>query len=119
MYAGFNRRERPATTPDFSYIDHRRVITIEATDPDLSAFIRADWDLMPEISIYMEAVHRLSDLGVVVTHTSRGVSHEDFDVEWRMINLFTADGNLISRCEMFDEADLDAALARFEDLEPK
>jgi hypothetical protein len=36
-----------------------------------------------------------------------------------MINLFTADGNLISRCEMFDEADLDAALARFEDLEPK
>jgi hypothetical protein len=119
LSAGFNRRERPATTPDFSYIDHRRVITIEATDPDLSAFIRADWDLMPEISIYMEAVHRLSDLGVVVTHTARGVSHEDFDVEWRMINLFRADGNLISRCEMFDEADLDAALARFEDLEPK
>jgi hypothetical protein len=26
------------------------------------------------------------------------------------------DGDLISRCELFDEADLDAALARFDEL---
>ena len=39
---------------------------------------------------------------------------EGFDAEWRMINLILLDGDLISRSEMFDEADLDAALARFE-----
>ena len=33
-----------------------------------------------------------------------------------MIDLLTVEGDLINRCEMFDEADLDAALARFEEL---
>ncbi|MGA7052697.1 MAG: AAA family ATPase, partial [Mycobacterium sp.] len=117
LYAGFNRQELPATTAGFSYLDHRSVITIEASD--LPAFILAGSELTPYLRIYMEAVHRLTDLGAVVTHTARGVSHEDFDAEWRMIDLFTADGNLISRCEMFDEADLNAALARFDELGPE
>ncbi|WP_297737441.1 BTAD domain-containing putative transcriptional regulator [Mycobacterium sp.] len=114
IYAGVNRHELPAMTPDFSFIDHRPLVTIEAGD--LPASIRAVWDLTPEIRIYIETVHRLSDLGAVVTHTARGISHEDFDAEWRMIDIFTVDGDLISRCEMFDEADLDAALARFDEL---
>ena len=33
-----------------------------------------------------------------------------------MIDLCTVEGDLISRLEMFDEADLDAALARFDEL---
>ena len=45
-----------------------------------------------------------------------GTSDEGFVAEWRMIDLFTVEGDLISRCEIFDEADLDAALARFEEL---
>ena len=65
LYAGFNRHELPATTPDWIYIDHRPLVTIEAND--LPASMRAIWDLTPDISIYMEAVHRLSDLGAVVT----------------------------------------------------
>ena len=64
-------------------------------------------------------MHRLSELGAVLTHISRGISHEDFDAEWRMIAIFTIEGDLISRCEMFDEADLDTALARFEELQPQ
>ena len=32
------------------------------------------------------------------------------------LNLLTVEGDLISRCELFDEADLDAALARFDEL---
>jgi hypothetical protein len=116
IYAGFNRHELPATTPDFTYIDHRPLITIDASD--LPASIGAVWKLTPDISTYIEAVHRLSDLGAVVTHTARGISHEGFDAEWRMVNIFTVDGDLVSRCEMFDEADLDAALARFEELSP-
>ena len=32
-----------------------------------------------------------------------------------MIDIFTVEGDLINRCEMFDEADLEAALARFDE----
>ena len=35
------------------------------------------------------------------------------------INVLTVEGDLINRCELFDEADLDAALARFEELHPQ
>ncbi len=61
-------------------------------------------------------MHRLSDLGAVVTHAANGTSQEGFDAEWREISFSTVDGDLINRCEMFDEADLDAALARFDEL---
>ena len=36
---------------------------------------------------YIEAVHRLSDLGAVITHMAHGISHEGFDAEWRLIYL--------------------------------
>ena len=62
------------------------------------------------------AVHRLSDLGAVVTARRHGTSREGFDAEWRTIALVTVDGDLVNRCELFDEADLDAALARFDEL---
>ena len=115
LYTGFIRHERPATTPNFTYRVHRPVITIEASEY-LPASIDAYWELTPDIRTYMDAVPRLSDLGAVVTHTSRGISQEDFDDEWRMIAIFTVEDDLISRCEMFEESDLDVALARFEEL---
>ena len=34
-----------------------------------------------------------------------------------MIQLLTVEDDLISRCELFDEADLDAAIARFDELD--
>ena len=82
----------------------------------LTAYIRASWDLTPDINVYIEAVHRLSNLGAVVTHVAHGTSQEGFDAEWREIDILTVEGDLINRCEIFDEADLDAALARFEEL---
>ena len=63
-------------------------------------------------------MHRLSDLGAVVTLVSSGTSQGGFDGEWRMADFFTVEGDLISRCEIFNEADLDAALARFDELQP-
>ncbi len=68
------------------------------------------------MAIYIEAVHRLSDLGAVVTHVGHGTSQEGFEAEWRMVHLLTVEGDLFNRSEMFDEADLDAALARFDEL---
>ena len=52
-----------------------------------------------------------------MTHASKGTSQDGFDAEWRVANLLTVEGDLISGYELFDEADLDAALARFDELD--
>nr|WP_082929738.1 BTAD domain-containing putative transcriptional regulator [Mycobacterium sp. 1164966.3] len=117
IYAGFNRREPPATTPDWVYVDHRPLVRIDAVD--LPSSIDAVWEQTPDIRLYIEAVHRVSDLGAVVTHTARGISQENFDAEWRMVDVLAVEGDLMRRSEMYDEADLDAALARFEELQPR
>ena len=83
---------------------------------DWAAFVHATWSLTPDVITYIETVHRLNRLGAVVTHAARGTSDQGFDAEWRMVDIFTVDGDLISRGELFAEADLDAALARFDEL---
>ena len=112
------RRAQPARTPrdDAGLGEHRPPAGTAFAPGDLIAYIRAAWDVTPDISIYIEAVHRLSDLGAVVTHAAHGTSQEGFDAEWRVINLLTVEGDMVNRCELFDEADLDAALARFDEL---
>ncbi|MEV0668989.1 BTAD domain-containing putative transcriptional regulator [Mycobacterium sp. NPDC050441] len=113
-YAAFNRRETPPTTPDWVNIDHRRA---NAFAPgDLVAITRAAWDDAPNVRAHLEAVHRLSPLGAVVTQVADGTSQDGFDAEWRQVHLLTVDCDLLARCEVFDEADVDAALARFDEL---
>ena len=113
FYAALNRHEILAT-PDWVNIDHRRATTLESGD--MAPSIRATWDVAPNIRRSIEAVHRLDNLGAVVTHTAYGTSQEGFDAEWRLIALLTFTSDLLSRCELFDEADLDAALASFDEL---
>ena len=112
-YAAFNRHEIPAT-PDWVNVDHRRATTV--APGDMAANIRATWDVAPNITRSIEAVHRLDNLGTVVTHTAYGTSQEGFDAEWRLVVLLTFSGDLISRAELFDEADLDVALTKFDQL---
>ena len=114
-YAAFNRRELPPTTPDWTNIDRRHGAGFALGDA--VPYVRAVWEVAPNVTIYIEAVHRLSNLGVVLTYVAEGTSTEGFDAEWREITILTFEGDLISRCEIFDEADLDAALARFDELE--
>ena len=95
-------------------IDHRKGTPFARGD--VIAYTRAAWRQVPDISYRIETVHQLSDLGAVVTHTVRGTSRDGFEAEWREINLMTFDGDLVSRCELFDEDELDAALARFDQL---
>ncbi len=111
VFAGINRGEPPAISPDWVNIDHRRGTLVPPGE--MAADIRAAMDQTPG-RIYLETVHRLSDLGAVVTH--HATSREGFDAEWRAVDLLTVEGGLISRCEVFDESDLDVALARFEEL---
>ena len=107
-YAAANRQQL-LLTPDCVSIDHRRA---RAFAPgELTEYMKATWDLAPNVSAYVEAVHRLSNVGAVVTHVVRGTSQEGFDAEWRGISLLTFDGDLINRCELFDEASVDAAVA--------
>ena len=65
-YAALNRHELPETTPDYVIVDHRRLQHIEAGD--LTATLRCR--MGPHAgrpASYIEAVHRLTDLGAVVT----------------------------------------------------
>lgn len=111
-YAAFNRHDFPDL--DWVTIDHRRARAFEPGE--LTAYMRATWDLAPNVGGYSQAVHRLSPLGAVVTHVVRGTSQDGFEAEWREVVLFAVEGEMISRCEVFDEADLDTALARFDEL---
>ena len=106
--------ELPATTPGVVNIDHRKVTAFAPGDK--SAYIRATWDQTPDVRIHIETVHRLSDLGAVVTHRTSGTSHEGFEAEWRGITSRRSTAICINHSELFDEADLDAALARFDEL---
>jgi hypothetical protein len=109
-----HRHELPPTTPDWVNLDHRR--GIGCAPGDMTAYIRALWDNEQDITTYIEAVHRLSDVGVVFVQVLRGSSADGFDAEWRLVELMTVEGDLVSRAELFDEADLDTALARFDEI---
>ena len=114
-YAAFNRHEFPATTPNWVTVDHQQVTKI--APGDLTANIRASWDLTPDLTVYIEAVHRLSNLGAVVyllcdRNIARGLR-----CRVAAGRILTVEGDLFDRCEIFDEADLDAALARFDELD--
>ena len=47
---------------------------------------------------------------------SHETSKQGLRAEWRLISLLTIQGDLLDRSETFDEANLDAALARFDEL---
>jgi hypothetical protein len=113
--AVFNRGELPATTPDSVFVDHRPVLAVDAVD--LPSYLRAMWDVTPNIRVDIEAVHRLSELGAVLTHAVNETSPEGFNAEWRGILVYTLEADMVNRCEVFDETDLDAALARFDELD--
>ena len=113
-YAALNRRELPETTPDWVNVDRRRPAPVEAGD--IKAYLSATWDLTAQSSIHIESVHQLTNLGAVVTHAAHATTHEHFDAEWRVVTLLTVEGDLINRCEMFEEDGLDAALTRFDEL---
>ena len=82
FYAALNRHKILAT-PDWVNVDHRRATTV--APGDMAASIHATWDLAPNITRSIEAVHRLDNLGAVVAHTAYGTSREGFDAEWRLV----------------------------------
>ena len=112
--AALNRNELPPISPDCATLDHRRGAAF--AQGEMIAYLRAGWELGHDVRSRVEVVHRLSSLGAVYTNSGHGASREGFDAEWRGVTLVMIDGDLIDRCELFDEADLDAALERFDEL---
>ena len=105
----------PPTTPDWVNIDHRRGGTAFAPG-EQAAYMRATWDVTSQISNRIVAVHRLRDLRVVFTQLVKATSREGFNGEWRDVVVMTLDRDAINRCEVYDEGDLQTALARFDEL---
>ena len=114
VFAALSRRELPSITTGFVDIDHRKGTAF--APGELMQYLRAGWEINQVVRPYVEAVHRLNNLGTVITHSAHLTSREGFEAEWRTIDIMTVDGDLINRAELFDEADLDAALARFDQL---
>ena len=113
-YAALNKHELPLTTPDCVNVDHRRETAFGPGD--VNAYIRVGWDSEQDINVYVEQVHRLWGTGAMVTYAAHETSHEGLRAEWRGIAVFTVDGDMINRTEVFDESGLDAAIAKFEQL---
>ena len=88
-YAAINRHELPLTTPDCVNIDRRREIAMGVGD--LIAHIGAGLDRDQDYKVYVEAVHRLTNPGAVVTYAAYETSQEGFDAEWRGIAVFTVE----------------------------
>lgn len=51
-------------------IDHRRGTAF--APGELFSYMRAAWDDTPDLTSYIDAVHRLNDMGALVTHVARG-----------------------------------------------
>ncbi|CAM3217535.1 BTAD domain-containing putative transcriptional regulator [Mycobacterium intermedium] len=113
-----NRQLLPLMTPDVMSIDHRRVPAFPPGG-DFAAYIRVTWEQVPNITFRIAAVHRLSSTGAVLTLVASGTSQEGFAAEWRMLEVLTAKGDRFDRCEVFAETDIEAALARFDELQPR
>lgn len=116
-YAALNRHEPPLTKPGCVNVDHRRETAFGPGD--VTAYIDAGWNFEQDINIYAEQAHRLSDVGTVITYAAYETSQEGLEAEWRGIAVFAVEDDMVTRTDVFDEADLDAAIARFDGLEPK
>ena len=115
-YAALNRREPPPTTPDWVNIDHRRGFSFA---PGQMPALLSKWNLTTDLSCHIEVVHRLNDVGAVISSASHETSEDGVSAEWHVISVVTLDGDLINRTEIFDEGDLGVALARFDELQPQ
>lgn len=113
-YAAMSRGEMPSIAPSVVTTDHRHVAPMNPDDG--IAYLHASWDVAHDFVLRIEAVHRLDDRGAVFSRSSTAVSEEGFTAQWRAVDVVTVDGELITRGEIFDETDLDAALDCFEAL---
>ena len=79
------RRVQPTRTAfgDSGLRQHRPPTTEQGSRPVRSSPSSVLMNARKDINIYVEVVHRLSALGIVVTQAAHGTSHQGFEAEWR------------------------------------
>ena len=110
---GLRRTQPTRTRRDDAGLGEHRPPTRDSFAPgEMTAYVRASWDRYsgPQLPHRGGASAEQPRSGLL-PWCGQGPRKQGFDAEWRMIDLMTVEGDLISRCELFDEADLDAALA--------
>ena len=107
-----NRHERGPTLGGLSYVDHRR---IPFAPGDYGRAIEDLRELVPDARYRATAVHVLDAYGTVFTLAFEGTDTRGNELQWTRTCSWGFDEG---RVEVYEDDDLDAALARFEELRP-
>jgi hypothetical protein len=105
-----NRRDLSAA-PDHAVVDHSPqwlpAGTVSRNVGDLT-------ELVPDLVVRATEIHRLDHHGAVMTVTCEGTSDQGSRVSWSNVVVGIAGAD--ARTELFGDEQLEAALARFEEL---
>jgi ketosteroid isomerase-like protein len=108
----FNR-VRSMLSDEFRSTDHRLAAFEELDADGLLARMRTMREVIDDVWMLTEAIHRLTDHGMVSSNRVQGST----GCEWELALLEQCDGEgLITRLDFYEVEDLDAALARFGEL---
>ena len=104
----------PSPAADYAIVDPPTTRTMRGEPADNIRACLAE--LTPDLNMYVESVHRLSERAAVVTHAAHGTSQDGLRRPTGGCRRLDDRRRRGKRCELFDETDLDAALARFDEL---
>src|SRR5207247_11028695 len=84
----------------------------------LSADMNELFRLVPDVRFSITEVHRLDHHGVVVSFMFEGTGAEGLEARWSVVNVYSVAEGQIRGVDIYPDDQLDAALARFEELRP-
>ena len=105
-----NRHKPGPLTSGVAYTDHRRV---PFAPGDFGRAVEELWTLVPDARYRVTTVHALDAHRTVGSLIIEGTDEHGNELQWARTVLLDADE---PRMEMYEEGDLDAALAKFEEL---
>ena len=108
-----NRHEPGRMIKALAYTDHRRV---PFAPGDFGRAVEELWAIVSDARYTINAVHALGAHGTVANLLIEGTDTHGNELQWARAILFDADE---PRLEIYEEVDVGAALARFEELHPR
>jgi hypothetical protein len=100
-----------------SYVNHRQLAQSgTSTIADWMSSMRTIESLAPDFWVELAEVLTCSPVGIVGRMALKGTSTDGAAIEIPYVLLILLEGDRVTRFEAFDETDVDAALARFEEL---
>ena len=116
IYTGDWESVRRLLHPDFRHVMHKQVSRADF-DPDEFIENGRVWkDLAGSVRDVVREVLRHNNSAVLMVHDLHGVDEQGMETQWSGLVIAVGDGGLILHWEEFDPDDLDAAIARYEEL---